>query len=111
MSNFLFQNISAVFAAPQEVMDIIGKFEAVKKDEALANDVREAGKGLSLDENGEVDIDEELVGDKAADLFGRKIYGRAPDVKAAVKDAAGGDGSPEVRERLKEAVKKPFSTI
>ena len=106
MSNFLFQNISAVFAAPQEVMDIIGKFEAVKKDEALANDVREAGESLSLDENGEVTIDEELVGDRAADLFGKKIYGMAPDVKDAVKDAAGGDGSPEVRERLKDAVKE-----
>ena len=106
MSNFLFQNISGVFAAPQEVMDIIGKFEAVKKDEVLANDVRKAGESLSLDENGEVSIDEELVGDRAADLFGKKIYGKAPDVKDAVKDAAVGGGSPRVRERLKEAVKE-----
>ena len=106
MSNFLFQNISAVFAAPQEVMDIIGKFEAVKKDEALANDVREAGETLSLDENGEVAIYDNQVDDKAAELFGRKKFGQTPDVKEAVRDASAGDGSSDVRERLKEAVRE-----
>lgn len=31
MSNFLFQNISNIFSAPQEVVDIIKQFEAVKE--------------------------------------------------------------------------------
>ena len=106
MSNFLFQNISLVFGAPQEVMDIIGKFDVATKDETLANDVREASGTLSLDENGEVAIDEETVAEKTSELFGRKIYGQTPDVKEAIKEASAGDGSADVRERLKEAVRE-----
>ena len=109
MSNFLFQNVSLVFGAPKEVMDIIGKFQAAGKDEALANNVREAGERLSLDENGEVALADEEVDGKVSDLFGEKIY----DVEEAVEDAMGdADGTssvpPDAATRLKDAVREKF---
>ena len=75
MSNFLFQNISLVFGAPQEILGIIEKFAPSGKGEALGAEVRRTGEKLSLDENGEIDISDEAVNGKASELFGQKIYG------------------------------------
>lgn len=104
MSNFLFQNISLVFGAPKEVMEIIGKFDTAKPDEALASDVKEAGERLELDENGEVQLADDAINGKVSELFGEKIY----DTKE-IADAAGGDSlfasSQDIAKELKETVK------
>lgn len=54
MSDFLFQNISNVFHAPQEVIDIIQKFTSIQEQKSKADITPSTGKELSLDENGEV---------------------------------------------------------
>lgn len=75
MSNFLFQNISLVFNGPKTVTDIINSMEAVKEpSKNNREDLFEKVNELDLDENGEVDIPEEIVVGTAADLFGERIY-------------------------------------
>jgi hypothetical protein len=77
MSNYLFQNISGIFGAPQEVIDIISQFTPVEepkaKDIAITPETKEE---LNINtETGEVEIPEEAVIGTAANLFGEKIYG------------------------------------
>ena len=61
MSNFLFQNISNIFGAPKEVIDIITKFEPIEEPKSKVNPTEEVQKDLSLDENGEVALSDEFV--------------------------------------------------
>jgi hypothetical protein len=75
MSNFLFQNISAVFGAPQAVQDILNAMPAVKDTKNPLPSNMPTKEDLSLDENGNVKIPEEEIKDIADDLFGDKIYG------------------------------------
>lgn len=75
MSDFLFQNISNVFRAPSEVLEIIRQFEPCKEpDRELGIDGHTAAD-LGLNENGEVEIPEEQIIGKATDMFGKKVYG------------------------------------
>lgn len=76
MSNFLFQNIGNIFSAPKEVIEMIEQFEPIdeKRQVKLSDEVK---KDLSLDENGEVDLEEGYVIGKANDIFGSKIYDEA----------------------------------
>ncbi|MBQ9813678.1 MAG: hypothetical protein IJM54_10265, partial [Thermoguttaceae bacterium] len=75
MSNFLFQNIAAVFGAPKAVLDIIENIEAVKEKDfkAKVEGLEDAKDKLSLDENGEVKLPNEIVIGATLDLFGDKI--------------------------------------
>ena len=68
MSNFLFQNISNIFGAPKIATDIIGRFDALTEPAPIA-----AGS-LPIDADGEINIGEDIIVGKAADLFGEKIY-------------------------------------
>ena len=107
MSNFLFQNIAQVFAAPHEVMGIIDKFQAVGKDEALSNEAKGAKERLSLDDDGKVAIADEDVNGEVSKLFGEKIY----DVREVVSGAVGGGGLFEsgtggMVQSIKDAVKE-----
>lgn len=70
MSDFLFQNISNVFRAPKEIMDIIQAMVPAKEI-TLTTDT---GRELSLDENGDVNIDEEQIIGLSKDIFGEKIF-------------------------------------
>lgn len=81
MSNFLFQNIASVFRSPAEVVEIIQRFdpyEQGKAQNAEKNKV-EIDEGtadeLSINDEGEVEIPDEQVVGKAADIFGPKVYG------------------------------------
>ena len=83
MSNFLFQNISQVFGASQELMDIINKIQP-KADQkfqpvSLPQEVKD---NLSLDENGDVSLSEEYVIGRSAEVFGKKIE----DISAHVEE-------------------------
>ena len=75
MSNFLFQNISNVFSAPKEVLDIIEKFEAIEEPTGKVNLTKEVKDELSLNENGDVELSEDFVIGRTLDVFGEKIYG------------------------------------
>ena len=83
MSNFLFQNISNVFSAPKEVLEIIQKFEAVEEPKAKVNLTQEVRDGLSLNQNGDVELSEDFVIGRTLDVFGEKIYDTVMEEKVA----------------------------
>lgn len=76
MSNFLFQNISNVFHAPQEVLDIISAIAPAKD---LGDFTTSTGRELSLNGEGDVAIDQSFVIGTAANTFGEKIFGEAAE--------------------------------
>lgn len=78
MSDFLFQNISNVFHAPQEVIDIITSFTPVQEPGKKADITSDTSEKLSLDGNGEVSLEEGYVIGRSAELFGEKIYESIP---------------------------------
>lgn len=81
MSNFLFQNISNIFGAPQEVLDIITQFTPVAEGDEV--DVsKQTRDAVPVDENGDVAIPEETVQQQTEELFGDKIYGEVTETIA-----------------------------
>ena len=91
MSNYLFQNISGIFNAPQEVIDIISKFTPVEEPKAKEIPITpESRDELNIDpETGEVEIPQEHIIGTATDIFGDKIYGAVEDgtFDTQIKDA------------------------
>lgn len=89
MSNFLFANISGIFGAPREIIDIINNMQAIEEPKALAPaSVDETtADTLNLNENGEVEIPREQVIGTASELFGDKVYADIEDqLTAAVEE-------------------------
>lgn len=78
MSNFLFQNISFVFGAPKALENILNQLDKAKENRGnQSQSVEKALEGaedLQLDENGDVDIPEEMVIGTAKGIFGEKVY-------------------------------------
>lgn len=82
MSNFLFQNISGIFGAPQAVIDILEQLDAVSEpNNKKTNLYEEVQKDLLINpETGEVEIPDEIVFVTAEDIFGDKIFTPDEDV-------------------------------
>ena len=74
MCDFLFQNISGVFRAPAEVLDIIEGLPQYKEADPVGIDANTAEE-LALGDDGEVDVPDEIVVGTATDVFGGKVYG------------------------------------
>lgn len=107
MSNFLFQNISNIFGAPKEVIDIITSFEPVDEPKSKVNLTDEVQKDLSLDENGEVTLTDEYVIGRTQDVFGDKIYDLTVQVQDTMLQIERTlDSSQKAIDKLKEAVKQ-----
>lgn len=107
-SNFLFQNISNVFSAPQEVLDILQNFQPISEAKAKPIQITpETGADLSLNDKGEVDLDEGYVIGKAADVFGAKIYESTPALDTALQDLT--DASAPAKEEHLEPLKKSIT--
>ena len=91
MSNYLFQNISGIFNAPQEVIDIISQFTPVEEPKSKEIPITPETKDeLNINpETGEVEIPQEHIIGTAADIFGEKIYGAVEDgtFDTQIKDA------------------------
>ena len=91
MSNYLFQNISGIFNAPQEVIDIISQFTPMEEPKAKEIPITPETKDeLNIDpETGEVEIPQEHIIGTATDIFGDKIYGAVEDgtFDIQIKDA------------------------
>ena len=89
MSNFLFANISGIFGAPKEIIDLINSMHAIEEPKTLAPvgiDGSTADK-LNLNENGNVEVPKEQVIGTASELFGDKVYGDVDQkLAAAVED-------------------------
>lgn len=75
MSNYLFQNISGIFSAPEIVGKILNQMPAADqgKLQDRSNPVEDAGE-IQLDENGEVEISNDIVIGTAQSLFSEKTY-------------------------------------
>lgn len=106
MSNYLFQNISNIFGAPQAVVDIITKFTPVdepKKQEVKKEDLDR----VHVDENGDVKVDEGYVIGLADDIFGDKIYETVGEQVTRAIDKVAVDNQPKDKalEALQEAFK------
>lgn len=75
MSNFLFQNISNIFGAPTVVKTIVEKLtpaheDPKKRDQENLSHISD----VSVDEDGEVEIPNEIIIGKTRGLFGEKHY-------------------------------------
>ena len=107
MSNFLFQNISNIFGAPKEVIDIITKFEPIEEPKSKVNLTEEVQKDLSLDKNGEVALSDEFVIGRTQDVFGDKIYDMTSHVQETMSQMEQSpDKAQKAIDKLKEAVKQ-----
>ena len=91
MFNYLFQNISGIFNAPQEVIDIISQFTPVEEPKSKEIPITPETKDeLNINpETGEVEIPQEHIIGTATDIFGEKIYGAVEDgtFDTQIKDA------------------------
>ena len=85
MSNFLFANISGIFGAPREIIDIINNMQALEEPRVLAPAVVDetTADALNLNENGEIEIPKEQIIGTASTLFGDKVYADVEDQLAA----------------------------
>lgn len=109
MSDFLFQNISNVFHAPMEVIEIIQQFTAVQEPKSSVNITPQTEDELSLDENGEVSLTDDYVIGKSTEVFGEKIFGDVPEKLKSVIDgiqAAKDDEGAEPLDYLKDIFHK-----
>ena len=108
MSNFLFQNISNVFSAPSEIIDIIEKFEAIEEPKSKVNLTKEVKDDLSLNDNGEVDLTEGYVLNVVDDIFGEKVYSTKDELGNIVPESTEiTKADPEsLNKRIKEYVKQ-----
>ena len=103
MSDFLFANIGHVFNAPKEIIDIINQFEPVQEPKNATPLTPEAKDELAVNEDGEIELTEEYIIGKDAELFGDKKYGEdASAVVEQITSAPADDDS----EKLKEAVRE-----
>ena len=113
MSNFLFQNISGIFGAPQEVIDILSKLTPLNEPKPKDIPITpETAEGLNINpETGEVEIPEEQIIGTASDVFGEKIYGPAEEeIQDQIQDAFDAAEAPEEDlspfDKLKEQFKE-----
>ena len=75
MSNFLFQNISNVFNAPQEVVDILKNLPAVSEPKnAMPMPDENTSAALYINESGNVELPEGIIIGKEHEIFGEKKY-------------------------------------
>lgn len=111
MSNYLFQNISQVFAAPQAVMDIITQIEPAEEPKTPLNLTPEAKDGLDLDGNGEVKVPEDVVIGVTQNVFGDKIFAPTKEVVDTVeKITQTPEKAPSAVEQLKKDAHKQITT-
>ena len=105
MSDFLFQNITNVFHAPKAVVDIINKYEPIKEKEnpLKVND----GEGLYLDDDGKIDIPQDVVDDRTKNIFGSKIYDVAEELKDKI-DQIVVTKKPDEKQKELDRLKKDF---
>jgi len=83
MSNFLFQNISNIFSAPQEVVNIIKQFEPVKEPVPVTPNTKQE---LSINDKGEVELPQTSIDIGVDNVFGSKIYTVVDELQATIED-------------------------
>ena len=111
MCNFLFQNISNIFGAPAVVKEIVGKltpsFEEPKKQKQNNLDKMDE---ITVDADGEVQVDNKIVIGKAQGIFGAKHYEEmtqsvAPQMEKLAENQSTGEVG-KVLDNLMDTVKE-----
>jgi len=111
MSNFMFQNISQIFGAPQAVIDIISSFEPVDEPKGKINFSEEVKSDLSLNDEGEVDISDDIIIGVTNDVFGNKIFAPTEDVVSTVSNIVDApEKAQSVLDKLKANTHKLMTT-
>lgn len=102
MSNYLFNNIGNIFAAPAAVTEIVKNLKPAKKDDFDAQANTMANLGDVTDAQGEIDIPDEIVVGHAADLFGAKVYETTEKaVEPAFDELMGNDDAATIKQNVK----------
>lgn len=105
MSDFLFANISRIFNAPKEILDIINKFEPVEEKKLKVDLPDDAAEKLQLNEDGEVAPSEEYIIGKETEVFGDKVYGNdIPDTVVDINVDQQSDAIEEFKDKIKENI-------
>lgn len=96
MSDFLFQNISNVFHAPIEVIEMIQNFTAVHESKKGIEITKDTEEELSLNKNGEVSLSDSYVIGKSTEIFGKKIFEDVPNkLKETINSIKTSEEKPE----------------
>lgn len=74
MDNYLFANISNIFHSPKAVQDIVNKMQQAQEDKSKKKEESTIPKDMPVNEDGEVEISNEVVIGKAQNVFGEKVY-------------------------------------
>ena len=84
MSNLLFRNIAGIFSAPAIVGEILNKIDKAQEERGRNSKMNldEAGS-VSVDENGEVMIPNEVLVGQEQHIFGDKIYETFDEIQNA----------------------------
>ena len=105
MSNFLFQNISNIFGAPSVVREIVEKLTPAREEKKKTDRNKLAGlETISVDENGDVEVPQEVVIGKAQGIFGPKIYEEIIQEIQPQVDAIGENPNVDAVERQMKSV-------
>ena len=110
MCDYLFQNISNVFRAPAEVLEVIQGFEPYKAPSRDLGIEPGTADELDLNAEGEVELPDELVVGTAAGLFGDKLYDIAIELDGAIEEAVLAHGGPDEEDELLERLRGTFAT-
>lgn len=116
MSDYLFQNIANVFHAPPEVINILENLTAVQEPKQGVGVNPETAEELGIDENGEINVSDEVVIGISQDIFGDRIYNEIPGkLKEAVsslqlEQSADQDDEKKAIDALKEKFHKETVT-
>ncbi len=109
MSDFLFQNISNVFHAPMEVIEMIQSFTAVQEPKRGVEINKNTEEELSLNKDGDISLQDSYIIGKSTEIFGKKIFEDVPNkLKGAINSIQLQEKEPEedTLERLKDIFHK-----
>lgn len=107
MSNFLFQNISNIFAAPAAVKEILEKFQPVDEGKDVQR-LEKTKEDLHLNDSGEVELPEEMVIGLTPEYFGEKVYS-APEIQQEwTKELQERDKIEKTKDEIKGIIIQPI---
>ena len=112
MCNYLF-NIGNVFGAPAAIQEIVNKLQTAQEEKGTEKKPVEGIGDVNVDENGDVEVPEEIVIGKAKDLFGDKVYDYSeikPDFSNYVEQGATNGKIDKEIQKVAEAVKDKLKT-
>ena len=109
MSNFLFQNISNIFSAPNAVRDILEKFTPVEEPSKKEIPVNSNTAGeLGIDETGEVHISATTIDQEVENIFGDKLYSITDSLHSVIDQISVFQTTKTEEDKAMEELKKAF---